>query len=416
MFEPSVYASRRRALVSAMPEEYAVIVPPASTKPSSADGSFPYVPSKNLAYLTGIEQADTWLVMHRRRGEDPAEVLFVSPYSEEYARWHGTVLTKEEAAAWSGVGDVRFASGVEGWIDRLVRRFGITNLYVDFPLAGVGSGGGSRLGFANRLRNAYPHAAFERISGAVFSQRMVKSPEELEVMARAIDLTDRGFRRALAALAPGMMEYEFAAEILYEFQRTGNGEAFPAIVAGGKMATCLHYADNDKQLLDGDLLLVDFGAQVGLYNSDVTRTVPVGGRYSGRQRDLMEMVLEVQREAIALLRPGKLHVEWNREVNEFYGRLLRERGIVEDEKDLSTYYYHNIGHHIGMDTHDECEIGSVLQAGMVLTVEPGFYSADEGIGIRIEDDVLIGADGNTVLTAQIPKTPDEIESLMADGG
>jgi Xaa-Pro aminopeptidase len=416
MFESSVYASRRKTLVSGMPEEYAVIVPSSSTKPASADGSFPYVPSKNLVYLTGIEQGDTWLVMHRRRGEDPAEVLFVSPYSEEYARWYGTVLTKEEAAAGSGIEDVRFSSGIEGWIDRLVMKFGITNLYVDFPLAGVRSEGGKRLGFANRLRNAYPHASFERISGAVFAQRMVKSPEELEVMARAIDLTDRGFRRALGALAPGMIEYEFAAEILYEFQKTGNGEAFPAIVAGGKMATCLHYVDNDKQLQDGDLLLVDFGAQVGLYNADITRTIPVGGRYSDRQRDLMEMVLTVQREAIALLRPGKLHVEWNREVNEFYGGLLKEKGIVEDEKDLSTYYYHNIGHHIGMDTHDECDAGAVLREGMVLTVEPGFYSAEEGIGIRIEDDVLIGADGNTVLSSQIPKTPGEIETLMADRG
>jgi Xaa-Pro aminopeptidase len=213
-----------------------------------------------------------------------------------------------------------------------------------------------------------------------------------------------------------MIEYEFAAEIMYEFQKAGQTDAFPAIVAGGKMATCLHYVDNDKPLQDGDMLLVDFGAQVGLYNSDITRTVPVNGRYSDRQRELMEMVLTVQEEAIRLLRPGKLHVQWNDEVNEFYGKLLKEKGLIEEEKDFSTFYYHNIGHHIGMDTHDECVIGAVLKPGMVLTVEPGFYSAEEGIGIRIEDDVLIGEDANTVLSSQIPKTPDEIEAFMADRG
>jgi Xaa-Pro aminopeptidase len=232
-------------------------------------------------------------------------------------------------------------------------------------------------------------------------------------MAGAIDLTDKGFRRAVEALHPGMIEYEFNAEILYEFVKAGQTEAFPAIVAGGKMATCLHYVDNDKVLEDGDLLLVDFGAQTGLYNSDISRTVPVNGKYTPRQRELMEMVLTVQAEAIRLLRPGKLQVQWNREVNEFYGKLLKEKGLIEEEKDFSQFYYHNTGHHLGMDTHDENIVTAEFRPGMVMTVEPGFYSTEEGIGIRIEDDVLIGKDGNTILSAQIPKTPDEIEALMA---
>jgi Xaa-Pro aminopeptidase len=416
MFEPAVYASRRETLIRDLPEEYAVVVPPASTKPSSADGSYPYIPSKNLVYLTGIEQEDTWLVMYRRKGEEAKEVLFISPYSEEYAKWFGTVLTKEQATEKSLIEDVRFSDASGKWIDRLLQRFGIPNVFIDFPLGSVRSEGGERLRFANRIRTAYPQVKFERLSSRIFSSRMIKSDEELRIMASTIDLTDRGFRRACEALHPGMIEYEFRAEILYEFSRVGQTEAFPAIVAGGKMATCLHYVDNNKVLEDGDLLLVDFGAQTGLYNTDITRTVPVNGRYTERQRELMEMVLTVQAEAIRLLRPGKLHLQWNSEVNEFYGKLMKEMGLIVEEKDFSQFYYHNIGHHLGMDTHDECIIATEFRPGMVLTVEPGFYSAEEGIGIRIEDDVLIGEDCNTILSAQIPKTPDEIEALMADSG
>ncbi len=416
MYEPVVYRSRRETLIHDMPEEYAVIVPPSSTKPSSADGSYPYTPNKNLVYLTGIEQAGTWLVMHRRKGEDAKEVIFISPYSDEYAKWFGTVLTKEQASEKSGIEDIRFSEDVSKWIDRLLQRFGISNVFVDFPLGSIKSEGGERLRLANRIRSSYPHVRFERLSGMIFSQRMVKSDEELEIMAGAIDLTDKGFRRAVEALHPGMIEYEFNAEILYEFNKAGQTEAFPAIVAGGKMATCLHYVDNDKVLEDGDLLLLDFGAQIGLYNSDISRTVPVNGKFTARQRELMDMVLTVQAEAIRLLRPGKLQVKWNSEVNEFYGKLMKEKGLIEDEKDFSQFYYHNAGHHLGMDTHDENIVTAELRPGMVMTVEPGFYSTEEGIGIRIEDDVLIGENGNTILSAQIPKTPDEIEALMAGRG
>lgn len=416
MFSPEVYADRRKRLVENMPEEFAVIVPPSASKPTSADGSYPYTPNMNLVYLTGMNQPGTWLVIHRRRGMDVREDLFIKAYDETYAKWVGTVMTVEEAGAVSGVENVSFNGSVEKWIDRIIVRWGIEDIRVDFPLAGITGEPGTRLGLANRLLSAFPHIRFSRVSGEVFRLRMIKGPEEIEKLKEAIDITRRGFLRALSALEPGMKEYMFDAELRCEFMRAGEMiPAFDPIVAGGGRATCLHYTDNDSPLEDGQLVLIDFGARKDYYNADISRTFPVNGRYTARQRELVQMVIDVQEEAIRLLRPGKLHSQWNEEVRKMYAALLLDRGMIEKEEEIENYYYHNIGHHLGMDTHDENVLSDRLAAGMVLTVEPGFYSAEDGIGIRIEDDVLIGEEENTVLSAGIPKHPDEIEAVMGRG-
>lgn len=416
MFCSEVYANRRNRLIETMPEEFLIIVPSSSSKPTSADGQYPYTPNLNLVYLTGIDQPGTWLVIHRRKEMDVREDLFINAYDETHAKWYGTVLTKEEASERSGIEKISFNSGVMKWIDRIIFRWGIENVWVDFPVAGISRDNGKRLGFVNDLLSSYPQLNFRRLSGDIFRLRMVKEPEELKTMKEAIDITRIGFLRALKALKPGMLEYEFEAEILYEFMKSGEKiPAFPAIVAGGNRATCLHYVDNDKPLRNGTMVLLDFGARKNYYNADISRTIPVNGKYTERQRELVEMVIGVQEEAIRLLRPGKLHSKWNSEVKDYYAGVLKEKGIIEKEEDIEKYYYHNIGHHIGLDTHDENVISDELKAGMVLTVEPGFYSQEEEIGIRIEDDVLIGLKENIVLSASIPKHPDEIEAVMKKG-
>lgn len=416
MFSSEIYSDRRQRLIKEMPEEFAIILPPSTSKPSSADGHYPYTPNLNLVYMTGITQPRTWLVIHRRKGMDIREDLFIDAYDETHAKWIGSVLTKEEAQERSGIENISLNAGVKKWIDRIIQRWGIENILVDYPNSGINGEKGSRLRFADELLAAYPHLNFDRLCKAVFRLRMIKDSGELDLLRQAIELSRKGFIRALKALKPGMFEYEFEAEMLYDFMLNGEKTpAFPAIVAGGSRATCLHYVDNDHPLSDGTLLLLDFGARKQLYNADISRTVPVNGKYTNRQRELVEMVIEVQEEAIRLLRPGKLHSKWNSEVKEFYTGLLLKKGIIENEEDIEKYYYHNIGHHIGLDTHDENIISDELQAGMVLTVEPGFYSEEEGIGIRIEDDVLIGEKENTVLSKDIPKHPHEIEAIMAGG-
>ncbi|MBD3277897.1 MAG: M24 family metallopeptidase, partial [Candidatus Aegiribacteria sp.] len=354
MFKTETYVDRRKRLIETMPEEFAVIVPPSSAKSSSADAFYGYTPNKNLVYLTGIDQPRTWLVIHRRKDMDVREDLFIDAYDETHAKWIGTVLTKEEATGTSGVENVSFNSGVRKWINKIIIRWGISNVWVDFPLAGLSRDNGARLGFANDLITSYPHLDFHRLSEEVFRLRMVKSPQEIEKMKKAIEITKKGFIRALKALKPGMIEYQFEAELLYEFMRSGEKlPAFPAIVAGGGRATCLHYSDNDKPLEDGTMVLLDFGARFQYYNADISRTFPVGGEYSKRQRELVEMVIKVQKRAIDLLRPGKLHSKWNSEVKEYYTELLLEEGMIEEAEEIDQFYYHNVGHHIGLDTHDE---------------------------------------------------------------
>jgi len=417
MFTGADHAERRRRLVEILPEDFLAVVPPASAKPSSADASYPYVPSMNLVYLTGIDQPGTWLVLHRKRGGEVREDLFIEPYDEEHAKWIGTVLTREEASAASGVANVSLNAGVGKHIDRVLTKSGAGSVWADFPVAGISGIPGTRHAFALKLRDAWPHLPFHRLSDAVFRLRMRKEPGEIAMLRKAIDITGSSFLGALRGLRPGTGERAFETALLHGFMLGGGKRpAFEPIVAGGGRATCLHYSDNDRVLEDGALLLVDFGASAGYYDADITRTVPVNGRYTERQRELMEMVLAVQEEAIRLLRPGKLHAAWNEEVKAFYADLMLRKGLIADPAGIDRFYYHNVGHHLGLDTHDEACAGEELAEGMVLTVEPGFYSAEEGIGIRIEDDVLIGPESNTVLSRDIPRTPDEIEAVMAGRG
>ena len=408
------YTERRTRLVELMEGDYCIVISASSSKPTSADGMYHYFPSRNLYYLTGIEQENSSLVMWRLKGRPAKECLYISPYDETHAKWYGTVLTKEQAGEISGVQDIHFAGSENKFLDKLVSRERLESFYFDWHNCGLGGAPGKRLSFVNNFKSVYPGLNVQSISETIFTLRMVKDEDEINTLREAIELTQKGFEAAAKKLAPGMNEREFEAELIYEWAKEGEKTpAFSAIVAGGSRATCLHYVSNDTDLTDGELLLVDHGAMKNLYCADITRTIPVSGRYTARQRELMEMVLEIQAKAIELLRPGKLHREWNDEVLEAYKEIMLRRGEIKEPEEISDFYYHGIGHHLGLDTHDECVSSIPIAPGMVFTVEPGFYSAEEGIGIRIEDDVLVGETGNTILSAGFPRTPDEIEALMA---
>lgn len=414
MFSSATFTERRARLVESMPHEFCVVVPAASSIPSSADAVHGLVPSRNLYYLTGIVQEGTWLFMWRLAGRpEVKECLFITPYDEEYAKWYGTVLTKEQATDISGISEVRFSGVQDKFLEKLVCKEGLRNFHFDWHRTGMGDFSGRGLSLVRRFRDAFPDVAVHSAGESIFRLRMIKDEKEVQCIRAATELTRRGFEQAVTRLKPGMREYEFEAELLYRWAFEGEKTpAFPTICAGGPRATCLHYGENRAVLSDGELLLIDHGAMKDLYCADITRTVPVNGKYSPRQRELMDLVLEVQNKAIQLLRPGILHRQWGEEVNIFYRELMLSRGVINRPEDFEKYFYHGIGHHIGLDTHDDQVPQIPISPGMVFTVEPGFYSAEEGIGIRIEDDVLVGEAGNTVLSEGFPRTPDEIEELM----
>lgn len=413
MHTADAYSGRRRTLAAGLPDGTLIIVPPSSEKHASADATHPYQPSRNLFYLTGIEQENTWLLMCRTPSGEHQEILFVDPYDPEFEKWWGRKLTVSEARAVSGVEDVRTDGAWRQAADRMIRKSPLSSVAVDHPASGLSARPGSRQSLALELRSAWPGLSHVWLSPLIHSMRMIKDGIEVEQIARAAAITGDAFRAVLAMLAPGTREYEVEACITGAVIAAGARLAFPVIAAGAGRATCLHYHANSEELEDGDLLLIDFGAALGLYNSDITRTIPVNGRYSPRQAELVRIVLETQREATALLRPGIRHSDWHRQVVSGYEERLLAAGVIGSREDMPGVYYHGTGHHLGLDTHDEAIADSILQPGMVLTVEPGLYLASESTGIRIEDDVLIGEEGNTVLSSTVPREPDEIQELMA---
>jgi Xaa-Pro aminopeptidase len=411
MQAPGILIERRRRLIETLPAGSLAIVPPSSAKVVSADASS-FSPSRNLFYLSGIDQEDTWLLMYRPVSGDTYEVLFVDPFDPEYERWYGRKLTVDEARERSGIRDVRTDRGWRGAIEKLLARSPVEAVFVDYPLCGLGRNPGTRQRFALELRDAYPHLAHARLSDRIHRMRMIKEPGEIDIIRKSIDITGAAFRAALKTLRPGVRECEFEAELARVILASGAEHAFPVIAAGGPRATCLHYVDNAQVLEDGWMLLVDFGAMSDWYACDITRTVPVSGRYTDRQRQLVDLVIETQSKAIELLRPGITLAQWNIDTKAWYAGRLIETGLIQAPEEIDKLYYHNGGHHLGLDTHDEAVTGAVIEPGMVLTVEPGLYVASEGLGIRIEDDVLVGAEENTVLSSCIPKMPGEIEELM----
>lgn len=412
MLSAQDYSARRAALMGRLPERSLAVIPPSSVKHSSADASHPYVPSRNLFYLTGMTQEDTWLVLCRTPSGDIQETLFTDPFDPLYEKWWGRKLTPEEASATSGIKDVRTDRAWKRHLDGMMLRNGVERVYVDYPASGLETPRGERQRFAGKMAKAWPDRTHGRLSPHIHAMRMIKDEKEIELIREAARITGEAFGAVLSILRPGIREYAVEAEIMKTMIAAGARDAFPVIAAGGGRATCLHYTSNDAVLEAGDLLLIDFGAAWELYSSDITRTVPVSGRYSGRQRELVDIVLDTQKDAIRLLTPGKTHAAWNLEVAAAYAERLAAAGVIPDPASIDSVYYHRTGHHLGLDTHDEAILDAPISPGMVFTVEPGLYIAAESIGIRIEDDVLVGADGCVILSDMIPRTPDEIEALM----
>ena len=271
------------------------------------------------------------------------------------------------------------------------------------------------------MQRRYPLHSYQRLAPLLHELRAIKSEAEVALIRQACDLTEKGFRRVLEFTRPGVWEREVEAEFSHEFIRHGGRFAYLPIIGSGLNACCLHYVTNAAQCRDGDLLLLDVGAAYANYNSDMTRTIPVNGRFSRRQRDVYDAVLRVLRQSIQGLRPGKLLKEWQKEAEEMTTRELVDLGLLSlrqirsqapDKPAFKKYLMHGVGHPIGLDVHDVGLTTKPIKAGWVMTVEPGIYIRDEGFAVRLEDNILVTDQGPVNLMAGIPIDPDEIEALM----
>jgi Xaa-Pro aminopeptidase len=391
--------------------------------PKSADGTRPFIQHTDIFYLCGIDQEETQLLICPDAGEKKhREVLFIKETSEKIAVWEGHKHSLEEASKISGIQTVfwtsRFEEIFRGLVFESDQIYLNTNehLRADIPTETRDDR------FIRWCKKAFPLHEYRRIAPIMHFLRPVKSPAEIELIRQACNITDKAFRRVLDMIRPEVWEYEIEAEIWHEFIRNrSRGPAYEPIIASGADACVLHYVKNDKPCKNGDLVLMDFGAEYANYAADLSRTVPVNGKFTPRQKAVYNAVLRVFRAAVSLLTPGNSFKEYNKAVGEIMEKELVGLGLLnaeevknqDKEKPLyKKYFMHGISHYLGLDVHDYGSRYRAFEPGMILTCEPGIYIKEEGIGVRIENDILITADGPVDLMAHIPIEAEEIEALM----
>lgn len=419
----SLFVENRKRFVARMkPGSMAVFVSN-DEMPRSADATYLWRQNPDLFYLSGIDQEQTILLLYPDCPNPlQREVLFVRKTNEQIAIWEGHKYTKEEARAASGIENIQWTDSFEGIFRVLMTYCSTIYLNQNDHDRATSAVPYLELRFAAEVRAKYPAHQIERASPIMHNLRACKSEIEIQLMSQACAITEKAFRRVLGFIRPGVWEYEIEAEITHEFLRNrATGHAYTPIIASGASACVLHYIENNKQCRDGEVILMDFGSEYANYMSDLTRSVPVNGKFTQRQRDVYQAVLRVMKYAKSMLRPGTKPLEYNREVGglmeqELIGLGLLDANAVKNQNPdnplYKKYFMHGTSHFLGIDVHDVGFRYASFEAGMVFTCEPGIYIPEEGLGIRLENDILITRDGPVDLMASIPLEADEIEDLM----
>ncbi len=389
------------------------------TFPKSADEDYPFEVEKNFYYLAGINQANVTLVI-TKKGSKIQETLFIEKNDEILSKWVGRKLTLEETSQQSGIEKVMYTDEFNNFVFALLNNSRyhterIKNVYLNLERRNDDVYINPALEFSQHfLRKKYPEVAIHNAYEMVIGLRMIKAPEEVALIRESIKTTKAGIESLMAHSKAGLYEYQLEAYFDFAIKSDGQKDyAFKSIAGSGKNGAILHYVANNKVLENGDLVLFDLGSRTEFYVSDITRTFPVNGKFTARQKAVYQAVLDVNKKCIAFLKPG---VTW-KEYNDFAKDLLTKAafglGLIKDDKELVKYYFHSIGHFTGLDTHDPGLNEQTLAKDMVLTVEPGLYIEEENLGIRIEDNVLITEAGTENLSKEIIKEIPDIEKFMA---
>ncbi len=391
--------------------------------PISADSTIPFKQHRDIFYLSGVDQEESILVIFPDASEEKHKaVLFLRETNEKIAVWEGEKLTKEAAFETSGIKTVYWLSEFETIFKKLMSEATAVYLNTNEHLRANTEVETREDRFIKWIKREYPAHTYLRSAPVLHKIRSVKKPAEIQLMQKACDITEKGFRRLLGFIKPGVWEYEIEAELWHEFIRNrANGFAYTPIIGSGYNACVLHYIENNQQCKDGDVILMDFGAEYANYASDLTRCVPVSGRFTKRQKDVYNAVLHVKNEANKILQPGVLLNEYQEEVGKLMESELLKLGLI-DKTDIKNqdpdwpaykkYFMHGTSHYIGLDTHDYGSWVDPIGENMVFTIEPGIYIPEENLGIRLEDDYVIKSGGNINLMKNIPIEADEIEELM----
>ncbi|GIZ07934.1 aminopeptidase P family protein [Flavobacterium sp. UMI-01] len=422
--DSQLFIKNRRKFVSQMKPNSIAVFNSNDIYPVSADSTLPFAQHRDIFYLSGIDQEESILLLFPDAPYDhQKEMLFLKETSEHIAIWEGAKLSKEEAFAVSGIQNVHWLHNFEKILAELMSYAETIYINTNEHYRATIETETREARFVKWWKSNYPAHQVAKSNPILQHLRSIKEPEEIALIQHACKITEKGFRRILPFVKPNVMEYEIEAELIHEFIRNrSKGFAYKPIIASGNSANVLHYIENNKVCKAGDLILMDVAAEYANYSSDLTRTIPVSGRYSDRQKAVYNAVLRVKNEATKMLQPGVLWKEYSAEVgkimtSELLGLQLLDKADVQNQNPdwpaYKKYFMHGTSHHMGLDTHDYGLLHEPMQANMVFTVEPGIYIPEEGFGIRIEDNVVVQEKGEPFnLMQNIPIEVDEIESLM----
>ncbi len=422
---PALFVSNRKQLAKALKPASLALFNSNDSMPTNADGHLPFRQNNDLFYLTGVDQENCILVICPDFPDKKyREVLFVQETNEQIATWEGHKLTKEEARKLTGIETVMWSSEFSKLFRHMMTMGGVENVYLNtnehYRAEIKVETRDAR--FIEWCKKQYPLHRYERVAPIVSKLRSIKSKIEIDLLQEACGITETAFRRVLQFVKPGVKEYEIEAEYANEFLRNGSrGFAYTPIIASGANSCVLHYIENDKVCKDGDILLLDVGAEYANYNADLTRSIPVNGKYTKRQKEVYNAVLRVQKAAIKMLRPGMLYFEFHKEIQKLIEKELIDLKLISktdiknqhpERPAFQKYFMHGTSHMLGLDVHDVGNMHAKIRIGQVWTVEPGIYIKEEGLGIRIENNIVIGKDKNFDLMKNIPIEVEEIEELM----
>jgi Xaa-Pro aminopeptidase len=422
--DSQLYIKNRAKFIAQMKPNAVAIFNSNDIYPVSADSTLPFAQHRDILYLSGVDQEESILLLFPDAPYDNLkEILFLRETNEKIAVWEGEKLTKERAIAVSGVKNIIWLQDFHKTLQQIMAYADMMYINTNEHYRATIETETREARFVKWWKNQYPAHQVAKSNPILQRIRSIKETEEVDLLQTACDITEKGYRRLLAFVKPNVMEYEIEAELAHEFLRNrSKGFAYTPIIASGKNSNILHYIENNQQCKDGDMILLDIGAEYANYSSDMTRMIPVSGRFSDRQKAVYQAVMHVKNEATKMLQPGVLWKQYQEEVgrimtSELLGLGLLDKADVQNENpDLPAYkkyFMHGTSHHLGLDTHDYGLLHEPMKANMIFTVEPGIYIPAEGFGIRLEDNVMIMEKGEPYnLMHNIPIEIDEIESLM----
>ncbi|MCR5576387.1 MAG: aminopeptidase P N-terminal domain-containing protein, partial [Oscillospiraceae bacterium] len=392
------FAEHRERLYQTLAENTLVIAYAGIPIHTNEDDYYDFAVNSQFFYLTGLERQNTAFLAYKT-AEKTREILFIEEPDPQSERWTGKMPTKEEVRSVSGIEDVRYTDKLEDAIGGIMGSCRVDQAYFDLYRCQMNDLPDYNLVMAERFKQAYPHVILKDLHTACVPLRERKDAEEVERIRKALDVTRSGLEFVMKNLKPGMMEYQVQADFEYACRRLGAKRlAFPVIAGSGINGCMMHYETNHCEVQDGSLILLNLGAKLENYCSDITRTYPANGKFSPRQREIYELVLKANEAVAAAAKPGITTRDLNDVACQVLGEGLLAMGMIRDASEVDKYYMHSVSHPIGIDVHDISLAGDVLQPGWVISNEPGLYIDEEAIGIRIEDDLLITEDGCEVLS------------------